>query len=234
MTTILSDHNSHLLQKAAHGDRAAFERLYAAHHESVRAFLASRLGVVPCDRLDDMVQEVFMRLWRRPDNFRGEARFSTYVMAIARYVLLEEYARRRRQPQQYRTVSAEPRDAARAVEPADIRGVTPKGARRRPEHALEHQEMKAHLGRQVSRLSPRQQEAIALIYNQQLTLPEAASRANCTPQAMRRRVQAAIDRLRRMSAACGRPCGRSLVPTSSRSILRVCSRCLRYLYADAS
>jgi RNA polymerase sigma-70 factor (ECF subfamily) len=63
-------------------DRNAFEQLLRRHQGMVRAQLRRLLhGDVAA--ADDLAQETFLLAWRKLDQFRGEARFSTWLYRIA-------------------------------------------------------------------------------------------------------------------------------------------------------
>lgn len=74
-------------------DRRAFEQLMRRHQGMVRAQLRRLLHGDPA-RADDLAQETFLLAWRKLDQFRGEARFSTWLYRIAYSCFLQ--ARRKR------------------------------------------------------------------------------------------------------------------------------------------
>lgn len=63
-------------------DRRAFEQLVRRHQGMVRAQLR-RLLHGDDARADDLAQETFLLAWRKLYQFRGEARFSTWLYRIA-------------------------------------------------------------------------------------------------------------------------------------------------------
>jgi RNA polymerase sigma-70 factor (ECF subfamily) len=63
-------------------DRRAFEQLMRRHHGMVRAQLR-RLVNGDHGRADDLAQETFLLAWRKLHQFRGDARFSTWLYRIA-------------------------------------------------------------------------------------------------------------------------------------------------------
>lgn len=63
-------------------DRNAFEQLLRRHQGMVRAQLRQLLNGDHA-AADDLTQEVFLRAWRKLEQFRGEARFSTWLYRIA-------------------------------------------------------------------------------------------------------------------------------------------------------
>lgn len=74
-------------------DRRAFEQLMRRHQGMVRAQLR-RLVHGNHAEADDLAQETFLLAWRKLHQFRGEARFSTWLYRIAYSCFLQ--ARRRR------------------------------------------------------------------------------------------------------------------------------------------
>ncbi|QIG53727.1 RNA polymerase sigma factor [Altererythrobacter sp. BO-6] len=63
-------------------DRRAFEQLVRRHQGMVRAQLR-RLLDGDETKADDLAQETFLLAWRKLHQFRGEARFSTWLYRIA-------------------------------------------------------------------------------------------------------------------------------------------------------
>lgn len=63
-------------------DRQAFEQLVRRHQGAVRAQLR-RLLHGDQALADDLAQETFIVAWRKLDQFRGDARFSTWLYQIA-------------------------------------------------------------------------------------------------------------------------------------------------------
>ena len=64
------------------GDRRAFEQLVRRHQGMVRAQLR-RLLRDDDATADDLAQETFVLAWRKLGQFRGDARFSTWLYRIA-------------------------------------------------------------------------------------------------------------------------------------------------------
>jgi RNA polymerase sigma-70 factor (ECF subfamily) len=74
-------------------DRNAFEQLVRRHQGMVRAQLRRLLhGDVAA--ADDLAQEAFILAWRKLDQFRGEARFSTWLYRIAYSCFLQQYRKK--------------------------------------------------------------------------------------------------------------------------------------------
>lgn len=76
---------------AAGGDRRAFERLYRRHGQRVFA-LCLRMTA---DRAlaEELVQDVFVRVWHKLGTFRGDAAFGSWLHRVAVNVVLGRPAR---------------------------------------------------------------------------------------------------------------------------------------------
>jgi RNA polymerase sigma-70 factor, ECF subfamily len=74
--------------RAAAGDARAFEELYRTHlprvHSLVRRMTAGR-------DVDEITQDVFVRLWQKIGSFRGDSSFSTWLHRLAVNVVIERF-----------------------------------------------------------------------------------------------------------------------------------------------
>ena len=75
-----------VVSRAAAGDAAAFRALFARHRSDV-ARLVYRMLNAPSD-LDDVVQEVFVQVFRSLKDFRGQSKFSTWLHRVTVNVVL--------------------------------------------------------------------------------------------------------------------------------------------------
>jgi len=82
----------------------SFEQIVNDHQALVFRTLARLTG--RNDALDDLAQDVFLRLFRALPNFRGEAAISTYLYRIAVNVSQNEWKRRRRETLRHVSLSA--------------------------------------------------------------------------------------------------------------------------------
>jgi len=85
-----------LIRRIAAGDSEAFEKLYEAYRKPLANFLY-RLCF---DRalVEDLLQEVFVRIWRAAASFRAESKVSTFIFRIATNVWINESRRLREKP----------------------------------------------------------------------------------------------------------------------------------------
>ncbi|HLG42061.1 MAG TPA: sigma-70 family RNA polymerase sigma factor [Planctomycetota bacterium] len=85
-----------LVRRIAAGDSEAFEKLYEAYRKP----LANYLYRLCFDRalVEDLLQEVFVRIWRAAASFRAESKVSTFIFRIATNVWINESRRLREKP----------------------------------------------------------------------------------------------------------------------------------------
>lgn len=131
-------------------DRHAFEQLLRRHQGMVRAQLR-RLLHGDAAAADDLAQETFLLAWRKLDQFRGDARFSTWLYRIAYTCFLQ--AQRKKTP------------------PADGSGDAELEQVAAPRHAMD---LQLDLGRAMRRLSAAEQAVLLHCVQMDLSHEEAA------------------------------------------------------------
>lgn len=87
------DPESALIEAASAGDMSAFRALYDLHLNYVTRSLARLLGHSP--ELEDVVQEVFIQVYRSLGQYRGECAFTTWLYRVARNVGIDHLRKRR-------------------------------------------------------------------------------------------------------------------------------------------
>ena len=74
------------IEQAKQGSQSAFHQLYNRHHKQIYALCWRMLA--DKDSAEDVCQEVFVVLWQKINNFRGESKFSTWLHSVATNVVL--------------------------------------------------------------------------------------------------------------------------------------------------
>ncbi|WP_211342245.1 sigma-70 family RNA polymerase sigma factor [Litorilituus sediminis] len=72
--------------QAKHGSQTAFHQLYEKYHKQIYALCWRMLA--DKSSAEDVCQEVFVVLWQKINNFRGESKFSTWLHSVATNVVL--------------------------------------------------------------------------------------------------------------------------------------------------
>ena len=82
-----------LVSKALQGNQKAFRRIVERHHSTAYAVVRGVLG--NSEEVDDVVQNVYVKIYRGLGSFRGDSRLSTWIYQIARNEAIN-VARKRR------------------------------------------------------------------------------------------------------------------------------------------
>lgn len=75
-----------IIARAKQGDQQAFHQLYQSYHRRIYALCWRMLA--DKDSAEDVCQEVFVQLWQKINNFRGESKFSTWLHSVATNIVL--------------------------------------------------------------------------------------------------------------------------------------------------
>jgi RNA polymerase sigma-70 factor, ECF subfamily len=76
----------HLIARAAGGDTAAFREIYERHRSDVARLVFRMLG--GRGDLEDVIQEVFVQVYKSLKDFRGQSKFSTWLHRVTVNVVL--------------------------------------------------------------------------------------------------------------------------------------------------
>jgi RNA polymerase sigma-70 factor (ECF subfamily) len=172
-----------LLRKAGQGDEAAFLLLYERHRTPVFRFACRMLGSAPL--AEDVTQECFLAILRRPEGYRPDrgASLRTYLCAIARNLALKQL---RRQGQE--TTTDDPPEAP------------PGSGERDPLTRVMDEEAAEAVRRAVSALPPLQREVVVLFEYEDMSLAETAAVCDIDVGTVKSRLHRARGRLRRSLA----------------------------------
>ncbi len=171
-----------LVDAAARGDRRAFAELYRRHLDSVYARLTRVIG--PAPEREDLVQQIFLDVYRALTRFRGDSAFSTFLHRIVLNVACEHLERRRRGRGRSEPLGA------RQIETL----IAPDAS---PEQRARQREELARLFRFLEVLSPKRRAAFVLVAIESLPIEEAARLLDAKPAAIKQRVLEARRELAR-------------------------------------
>ena len=85
-TRFTADPELECIARAKQGDQQAFHQLYNEYHRRIYALCWRMLS--DKDSAEDVCQEVFVQLWQKISNFRGESKFSTWLHSVATNIVL--------------------------------------------------------------------------------------------------------------------------------------------------
>lgn len=103
-----------LIERARGGEAAAFRELYAAHHRQVARQLAF---LVPRADLEDVLQDVFLEVFRSISRFEGKSAFTTWLYRVTVHVAMK--ARRKKERSRLDVVEELPDQADEKAGPLD-------------------------------------------------------------------------------------------------------------------
>jgi RNA polymerase sigma-70 factor (ECF subfamily) len=164
-----------LVSELRAGRREAFDRMVELHYDRLHRLAGAMTGV-PEDAAD-LVQETFLAAMKSAGNFRGEARLTTWLIAILR----NQYSLHLRGRKKWKFATLEAAAAARADDPAPP--IRP--------------EVVAILER-VHRLPEELRTALVLFYLEGMRYQEIAEAMECPVGTIRSRLFEARERLKKL------------------------------------
>lgn len=175
------DEDTELMKRAADGDALAFDRLYRKYLLAVTTYLISHNE--HNNSLEDLVQEVFCRLWQSRGRFQGASTVRSYLYGIVRNVLSEEV---KRLSKRVSTVEGEfPKGFSDC--PVDLSD---------PASRLSRTEVQEVVWEATSGLPAKERQAVGLFYfGPTASLKNMAKRAGCSTEAFRSRLRRARQHL---------------------------------------
>jgi RNA polymerase sigma-70 factor (ECF subfamily) len=163
-------------------DPQRFSAVYDEHHRGVYAAALRILG--SSTQAQDVVQDVFLRLWRRPEAFDAErGSLGPYLRLMARSRALDLWR--------------EAQAAGRASDRLALVTVEDDGRPDdRPDARLERDEGRGTVREALRRLPPAQREALVLAYWGGLTADQIARRAQVPVGTAKSRIRLGLAKLR--------------------------------------
>lgn len=172
-----------LVDHIAKGDKLAMHALFAQHRLGVYRIVHRHVrdeGLA-----EDLVNEVFVDIWRNSEQFKGHSKVSTWIFAIARFKAMSALRRRR----------YEALDEAAAM-------AIPDGSDD-PEVVLQKKDRVAILRECTSHLSHAHREIIDLFYYHEKTLEEVAKLTGVPRNTVKTRMFHARKRMSELLQAAG-------------------------------
>lgn len=83
-----------LIQQSLKGQKEAFSQLVDRHQKTLMNFLRS-MDVKPLD-IDDLSQDIWMKLYDYRSRYEAKAKFSTFLYQVAKMKVIDEHRRKKR------------------------------------------------------------------------------------------------------------------------------------------
>ena len=168
------------------GEIRALEQLYDRY--STLVFSVSLRVLHDPQLAEDVVQEVFLRLWRQPASFDpGRGRFISWLMSVTRNRALDELRRvsRRNRSEDQEEEEANPLDSVATADRMDD-----------PALGAELREQREAVRTAMTRLPPEQRRAIELAYFSGLTQAEISELTGDPLGTVKTRIRLGMRKLR--------------------------------------
>jgi RNA polymerase sigma-70 factor (ECF subfamily) len=175
----------------AGGDQAAFEVLMRRHNQAI--FRTARAILRDDAEAEDTLQEAYLQAYRTIDQFRGDARLSTW---LARVVANEALARLRKQARRAAIVPLQG-----GVEVDEINPTTDASMDKGPENAARRAEMRKLLEKGIDALPGAYRPVFMLRAVEEYSVEETAAILQIPPATVRSRFHRARGLLRERLAS---------------------------------
>lgn len=182
----ISDEN--LMLRYCEGDYTAFEMLYKRHSHGLYRFISWQSP--RSDWVDEITQDVWMRLHHARANFQPQASFKTLLYQIGRNRLIDLLRQKRALLASDLGQAAE--DGAEVFDQI----VDQIALDDTPDAALAHKQRSAQLHHSINKLPPEQKEALILHQFSELTLSEIAMLTNAKVETVKTRLRYAMQKLK--------------------------------------
>jgi RNA polymerase sigma-70 factor, ECF subfamily len=159
-------------------------------HSGLRAFIAKR--VADEASVEDLSQEVFMRMQRGLGGLKKESRMLPWIYQIARHAIIDYYRARDRHPERPVGLASE----LETLQPGSV------PVESREDSGRLRRELAGCLRPMIERLSEDYRQAVTLVDLEGLPQHEAAARLGLSVSGMKSRVQRGRRQLRAMLEVC--------------------------------
>ena len=165
--------DAELMHRVEQGNQDAYEVLYGRYARKLGGFFL-RMLAYDTAKAEDMLQELFVRVWTHRTSYRAAQPFATWLYAMAYNLCKNEY--RHEEVRQNYTAGCLLRE-----EPVITMDET-----------IERHELHRLLRQAVQTLPEPQRDAFLLHYDEELTVPEVARIVGCPEGTVKSRLAAAI------------------------------------------
>jgi RNA polymerase sigma-70 factor, ECF subfamily len=164
-TTVLA-----LLQRVGKRDEVAFTTLYKAVSRQVFAFAVNQ--VRDDARAEEIVVDTMHEVWKNPERFNATSKFSTWVLGIARYKILNAY---RDINKGHDELTDEMQDSIASDEASAF-------------DAIADRQRSAGVKDCMAKLSEEHREAMHLVFYEEMSLSEIAQLQGCPENTVKTRL----------------------------------------------
>ena len=165
-----------LMLKVRDGEVGKLGILFERHHVALYNYFLRQTG--KRDASEDLVQEVFLRMLKYRQGYRGESQFTTWMYRIARNAWVDYYKKAKRETSW------------------DDEADEPMSEDSNPSEDLEESQQTAQLRAALAKLAPEKREVLVLSRYQEMKYEEIAELLGCAVGTVKARVHRAIKDLK--------------------------------------
>ncbi len=181
-----------LIERVRSRQAWAFDALYKRYGRPVRSHLLYILGEE--SEAEDLLQEVFLRVWTRADQWTGQGSFRGWLFRIATNLALNQLRSRRRRPEQPLDTPQPPNEEGDELDaPAWLIDAASLG----PDAVLELAEQNLRLRQIIQDLPEEKREVFRLVHQLEMSLQDAADELGIPLGTAKSRLHYARERLSR-------------------------------------
>ena len=166
-----------LIKQALKGKKSAWVQLVRRYEKGIYNYALRMVGH-PDDAMD-LMQEIFIAVFRNLSSFRGDAKFKNWLYRIAHYRCIEFY--RRKRPNQ--SLDDEPTEM-------EAEGTS------QPDHQLQQSQQALALAKAMRLLPMNQRTVVELKFFQHFTFDEIANQLGISSNTVKSRLYSALDKLK--------------------------------------
>ena len=148
-------------------DNAAFEAFFARYQQAIRIHVSRILRDEAAT--EDLVQEVFLRVWTRAEQWQGSGSVKGWLYRIATNLSLNYLRSVKRRPQQPLEIPTDDGDDS------PVPGWMVDASALTPEAQLEIVEQQKLLGQLIDGLPPEKQDVFRMVYDDEMDLHSIAT-----------------------------------------------------------
>ncbi len=168
------------------------EELWQELHDGLRVFIAKRVN--DQDHVDDILQDVFVRVHRQMDSVNDPRRIVSWIYQVTRNAIIDHYRKPGRQREIPAGLSSELEVFSEVSKSSE--------AARRDEGRESRSELAGCIRPMIERLSEDYRDALTLVEIDGLTQQDAAKQMSLSLSGMKSRVQRGRKQLKQMLEDC--------------------------------
>ncbi|BDD03552.1 RNA polymerase sigma-70 factor [Aureibacter tunicatorum] len=164
-----------LLEKFKSGDVNAYEVLFKRHYKNLCLFSAKHLQSY--DLAEEVVQELFCKLWEKRSNLNIHSSFKSYLYTATRLNSLKEIQTRQLHSEHHKVIKTNSSDSVE-------------------DQTIEKNELQAKIHETISSLPEQRRKVFEMSRNEGLKYKEIADKLNISPKTVENQMGKALRHMR--------------------------------------